>query len=288
MSREMALVLSCEQQSLVAIHHCPERVIGSAGVVLLVGGPQYRVGSHRQFVLLARYLADQGIPVLRFDYRGMGDSEGALRDFVDVNKDVRVAVNTLLEHQPDIDEVVIWGLCDAASAAAFYAWTDDRISGLVLLNPWVRTNEGEAKAYLKHYYLQRLISKAFWGKVLRFQFDVVGSVRSIGSLLGRLRGTRCSSPASITAPLESARHLALPDRMLHGLRAFDGDVLLVLSGQDLVAREFEDLTQGSKSWQKWMSSSQLTLKRFEQSDHTFSRRDWRDQVSCWTAEWLKQ
>jgi alpha/beta superfamily hydrolase len=49
-------------------------------VLVIVGGPQYRAGSHRQFTLLARSLAEQGFAVLRFDYRGMGDSTGAMRD----------------------------------------------------------------------------------------------------------------------------------------------------------------------------------------------------------------
>jgi len=46
------------------------------GVLIVVGGPQYRVGSHRQFVMLARFLADHGVPCMRFDYRGMGDVSG--------------------------------------------------------------------------------------------------------------------------------------------------------------------------------------------------------------------
>ena len=48
----------------------------SVGVVIVVGGAQYRVGSHRQFVGLARHLAAHGHPVLRFDFPGMGDSPG--------------------------------------------------------------------------------------------------------------------------------------------------------------------------------------------------------------------
>jgi len=47
------------------------------------------VGSHRQFVQLARRLAKQGYPTLRFDYRGMGDSEGVYRSFENVGPDLQ-------------------------------------------------------------------------------------------------------------------------------------------------------------------------------------------------------
>jgi len=53
----------------------------ACGVLIVVGGPQYRVGSHRQFLLLSRRLAAEGHPVMRFDYRGMGDASGAMRGF---------------------------------------------------------------------------------------------------------------------------------------------------------------------------------------------------------------
>jgi len=62
-------------------------------VLIIVGGPQYRVGSHRQFVLLARHLAAQGIPVMRFDVRGMGDSKGKPRNFGQLDDDLRAATD---------------------------------------------------------------------------------------------------------------------------------------------------------------------------------------------------
>src|SRR5690606_34644237 len=106
------------------------------GVLIIVGGPQYRVGSHRQFVLLARYLAERGIPVMRFDYRGMGDSDGDMRTFEHVGKDLGSDIDYFFSECSFLKDIVIWGLCDAASAALFYAHQDRRISGLVLLNPW--------------------------------------------------------------------------------------------------------------------------------------------------------
>ena len=63
-------------------------------VIVVVGGPQYRVGSHRQFLQLARHLARQGYPVLRFDGRGMGDSSGLLRSFEEIDDDIGAAIGT--------------------------------------------------------------------------------------------------------------------------------------------------------------------------------------------------
>src|SRR6185295_10565264 len=105
----------------------------------------------------------------------MGDSSGESRDFEQVSPDLRAAVDAFFDMVPELQDVVIWGLCDAASAASFYAHEDSRVSGVVLLNPWVRTPAGEARAYFRHYYLQRLSSAALWRKLLRGEFDWKGS-----------------------------------------------------------------------------------------------------------------
>ena len=81
--RESALWIDCEGAAMLGVLTQPPRptVTVRIGVLIVVGGPQYRVGSHRQFTLLARRLAAQGYPTLRFDYRGMGDSGGERRRF---------------------------------------------------------------------------------------------------------------------------------------------------------------------------------------------------------------
>lgn len=286
---ERPLVIECNGAWLYGILSAPGKTC-SRGVLVLVGGPQYRVGSHRQFTLLARDLAAYGIPVFRFDCRGMGDSEGDPRDFERVEDDLRCAIDRFLQEVPDIDELVIWGLCDAASAALFYAHRDPRVTGLVLLNPWVRTEQGEAKAYLKHYYVTRLFTRGFWGKVLSGRFDYSDAIRSLTQTITRAAAGRRTDKDGQEGPAHnggSCDSATLPDRMLEGLGRFGGRTLLIISGNDLTAREFCDLIGGSPPWQRLLASPRVSRQNLPEADHTFSRRLWRDQVSSITRDWIR-
>ena len=69
MLHEQAMMLPVADQSLAAVLSPGS---ASTGLLLVVGGPQYRVGSHRQFVKLCRAAAANRIPAFRFDVAGMG------------------------------------------------------------------------------------------------------------------------------------------------------------------------------------------------------------------------
>jgi exosortase A-associated hydrolase 1 len=281
---ERAIHFACNNSWLYGIISVPQQAL-SRGVVIVVGGPQYRAGSHRQFTLLARQLAAQGIPAMRFDYRGMGDSEGEARTFESVNDDLGCAIDTFMAEVPHLKEVVLWGLCDAASAALFYAYQDSRVTGLVLLNPWVRTEEGIAKATLKHYYTARLFERELWQKILRGRFDYGATFKSAMGLIGKVFLHKKSSNAD--QPEDSHQDPPLPDRMYHGLNQFKGNTLIILSGNDLTGKEFSDLMQHSKKWQKLCSKSNVQRHDLPGANHTFSRREWREQVAEWTCQWIK-
>jgi exosortase A-associated hydrolase 1 len=165
---ERALVFDCHGDALLGVLHTPVAAQG-IGVVVVVGGPQYRVGSHRQFVHLARALCRAGYAVLRFDVRGMGDSQGSQRPFDRLRDDIAAAIDTLLAHASSVRRVVLWGLCDGASAAWLYlqASGDPRVVGICAANPWVRSSEGLARTHVKHYYAQRVLSRSFWSKLIR-------------------------------------------------------------------------------------------------------------------------
>jgi exosortase A-associated hydrolase 1 len=280
--REEAVSFACGGEWLYGVIHKPEKSNRKA-VVVVVGGPQYRVGSHRQFVLLARHLARAGVTVLRFDYRGMGDSSGSMRNFEDIGEDIRAAIDCLSGRMPVINEFVLWGLCDAASAILFYAAGDRRVSGIALLNPWVRTEQSVANTYLRHYYVARLRDPALWRQLLQGKFQFARALRSMWRVLRDATGRpRESTPSETSAP----RIELLPDRMLEGMQRFRGRVLLVLSGDDITANEFRYVAEHSRDWQRALADARVVRRELAPANHTFSRREWRDRVSRWTEEWI--
>lgn len=277
---EQAVVFSCAGEQLLGIVTCPDQAVNT-GILIVVGGPQYRVGSHRQFLLLSRALGAAGYPVMRFDYRGMGDSSGELRNFEEVDLDIAAAIDAFIAASPVVERVVIWGLCDAASAALLY-WDgtrDPRVGGLVLLNPWVRSEATLARAHIKHYYTQRLLQPEFWRKLLGGQ---LGMGRAIGGFLNNLRQSR-------TKTVSGGDQGALPfqERILRGLQAFPDRVLVILSGDDYTAKEFIETTKASPHWQTALGSERVTTQTIAEANHTFSSAAWRTAAEVATLDWLK-
>jgi len=280
---EEPFVFHCEGEELIAILNRVDNE--KTGVLIVVGGPQYRVGSHRQFTLLARMLANNDIPVMRFDYRGMGDSAGGFRDFEDVGKDIREAVDVFFARQPHLERIVLWGLCDAASAALFYAHQDERVSGLVLLNPWVRTRQGLNETHIRNYYTKRIRDIDFWKSLIKGKLKIsslLGFVRDITTWIKNKLSNAIPTNAS-----EEEFSQSLPDRMLRGLKLFNGEILLIISGQDLTADEFIRVSSAVK-WQHEFERCHTRKIFIDDANHTFSSKNWRAQVETATLEWVEQ
>jgi uncharacterized protein len=277
---ERPLSFECRGEWLVGMLAVPERAAGVA-VVVIVGGPQYRAGSHRQFVRLARCLAAAGFPVLRFDYRGMGDSTGAAVTFEECGPDISAAIAAVRAHCPEVERVVLWGLCDAASAALDYwhAARDACVAGMVLLNPWVRSETTLAKTQIKHYYARRVFAKDFWAKLF------AGGVNPLAALTGFARNLRTAVTPSRAAGRREA--VAFQDRMAAALGSFPGPVLLLLSGVDLTAREFLEYARSRPRWQGVLRGERIERHDLADADHTFSSGAAAEEVETRTLSWLR-
>lgn len=273
-ARTLPLAFDCAGEATIGMLHLPERC-GAVGVLIIVGGPQYRVGSHRQFVMLARQLAAAGYPVMRFDHRGIGDTGGAAASFEALDIDINAALAEFRAVCPGLSDIVLWGLCDGASAALLYASRNPGVSGLMLANPWAHSEAGQARAFVRHYYLRRLLQPSFWRKLGSGRFRLTNAVRGFfGDLVRASRtGDGRGDSRSVTAPL--------PARMAQCLDALPCPALLLLSENDLTAREFEACLARATP-----PAGQLQRVAIAEADHTFSREIWRRQVGDACIAWL--
>ena len=76
--------------------------------------------------------------------------------------------------------------------------------------------------------------------------------------------------------------------MADGLRAFGGPVLLLLSGQDLTAREFQDYAAMDPAWRGLLDAPCITRSDFSDADHTFSTASAQGQAEARTVQWLRE
>jgi len=282
---EQPLVFTLGAEQLVGVLTAPVGAAQDTAVLVVVGGPQVRAGSHRQFVQLARHLASQGHVALRFDVRGMGDSSGEPTGFEHQHEDIAAAIAELMRLRPEVSRVVLWGLCDGASASLLYVnrTRDARVSGLVLLNPWVRSPQTLARATLRHYYTHRLLQVGFWRKLLGGSVGlaaVQGWWQNFRTAQQRVRMGRSAEGGPFTGPF--------PVRMAEGWRGFKGPILLLLSGDDVTAHEFVDHAASDANWQGALTAPGVQRVDLAGADHTFSGSEAGQQVLQATLGWMQQ
>jgi exosortase A-associated hydrolase 1 len=242
------LSFSCQGSTLGATLDQAE---GTTGILIVTGGSQTRIGSHRMFERLAGALAAAGYPCFRFDRRGVGDSEGDDPGFRDSGPDLASAAEAFRDHCPTLSGIAGFGLCDGATALSLHA-VEAGVERLLLANPWlVEAEAGEPPAAaIKQHYRQRLLSLDGWKRLLS------GSV-SYKKLLKGLLKVAAPPPADLAAEVASKfKARPLPLHML-------------LARADATAVAAADI---------WRSDQFATLRErapapvyIESDSHTFAR-----------------
>ncbi len=205
--------------------------MGSAttGLLIVSGGNELRAGPWGSQAQLANRIAGSGFPVLRFDRRGVGDSEGENGTFTASGPDITSAINAFRAQVPALRKIIAYGNCDAASALMLASGAG--CDALVLANPWTFDPEPVTPAEaeptpmpptaLRSYYLRRLFNPAAWKRLLGGKVKVSAMAASLVEAVG-----------SDGPPSNLARHMA------EGLKTFSGPATILLAGNDRTAQAF--------------------------------------------------
>lgn len=245
-----ALTFACEGATLAATLHPAE---GVTGVVIVTGGVQTRSGAHRGFVDLADKLAAAGHPVLRYDRRGVGDSDGADPGFRNSGPDIAAALAALRAACPNVTRVAGWGLCDGAAALALHPTGFD---ALMLANPWTLDCDASAeipgRAAVASRYRARLLELSFWKKLLTGGINLRRATSGLSSLTK-------AEPVTETAKSMAA-----------SLAAFDGQLFILLAERDNSATTFAAAWY-SPTFVRARERLDATVHTLRHADHSFSR-----------------
>ena len=198
---------------------------GSSGLLIVSGGNELRSGAFSGQALLAQEIARAGFPVFRFDRRGIGDSEGENRGFRKSRKDIRAALESFRAIAPQVERVVGFGNCDAASALMMASGAG--CDGLVLSNPWAIDDDDEGGALpppdaIRSRYLDKLRNPAELKRLVTGGVDLRKLARGLASSVSL-----------------AARPTRLADEMRAGLEEFDGEARILLASADRTAQIFE-------------------------------------------------
>lgn len=280
MTDTQAFMIKMQNGNLAALYHPPLKPAPGrpVGCLILVGGPQYRAGAHRQYIDLARHLSANGVGVLRFDYSGMGDSDGDITDLDGRGDDIAAAAEALKDKLGADARIFPWGLCEGASAIFMHHDKIPNMAGAIIANPWVGDARIEAQVHWRHYYLGKLRAKSMWQRLR-------GGKLFSSSLLENARGFLAGA-----APQEQAVYSpslnALPDHLMK-LIGRNKPILYLASADDRERETFDYATRKDERWSRVRKSPLFIRKDLPNADHTFSRQSAKEAARMLTYDFIK-
>ena len=219
------------------------------GMVIIQGGDTVNVSMmrNRMSVDVARRFAAAGYQTIRFDYRGLGESNGELGELDLSSPFAPDAIDAVacLRRETGVEKVFLLGACFSARTALSAAPNIDNIAGLVLSTPPSASftrSEGSAVRYARDQSVGDFASKAFKLSTLKGLRDPklrAAYRRLIGAKIRQLFG---SATSGRTDPLHwVAPHFLDPLQEMVDRRV---PVWICFGVDDAELREFERAEAG--------------------------------------------
>jgi pimeloyl-ACP methyl ester carboxylesterase len=255
----------------------PDVPVLKPAVVILNTGIVHRIGHHRMYVTMARELAALGYISFRFDFSGLGDSAsrgGDLSPLDTCQKDVSEALDWLVDTY-DCDKAVLVGLCSGADVALSYGYKDNRVVGLVLLDPTIPPTP----RFYAHYIGRRLTEISSWWSFVRGRGriwqDMIEHMRS--QFGARAGSSRISNSPVLRCDLEQM-YLQSLDR--------DLKMLCVVTGGAWEGRQ-SYREQLFDAFPNVPLKGRVSVEHFSDADHTFTSESSRARLLALMLAWVK-
>ena len=271
-----------EAGALVGVWSEPRSVErGRTAVVMVNSGVIHHVGVWRLHVRLARTLAGLGVPALRFDLSGIGDSTSSPSAST-LEALVQQDVDSALEYvrsQGPVDQVVLVGLCSGARDALDAAGRRPDVAGIVCVDLIADFRTWHHHAV---HYRRRFFRPKSWANTLSGRNSVISRVLSrLGG--GRPRAGSLQQAVLGLRPVTGREILA---RELDTFLGRGGRVLFVFSGG--LVHNYNHRLQFRRALPVIERHPRFSLEYFGGADHTFSRRHHQQALMKCITSWLSQ
>lgn len=247
-------------------------------VIFLNSGILHHVGASRLYVRAARKLAAMGHPCFRFDFSGIGDSEPR-RDTMTAAEsavvETREAMDLIAARKGGVDRFILIGLCSGADMGFKTAQVDERVVGLVQLDPFAYRTRGY---WLRHYGL-KLFSLRAWKRFISVRYNRWQEAR-------RPKPPVSDEEAAAYVGAEYRRRFPPRDQVAEALRALVARKVQLLNiFSDEQTDHINHLGQYRASFPDVPFGNQLDVAYVKHSAHTFTELSDQDRVLETITSW---
>lgn len=268
---------------------------GDAAAILLSPGVKSRVAPHRLYPKIADRLVACGVSVLRFDFHGLGDSEGSvpeplLQDLYGAIQSGRYVNDThdaidWLRGETGVGRVILGGLCGGAITGVLAAAARRDVAGIFGLGlpvsldgagvDAVRSMSTGQLAGIRAGYRRKLLDASSWRRLLTLQTDFSLVARSFTAAA---RGRRpVATPQNLNPHLAPALFRVLSQ----GCR-----VLLLFAEADRLLAEYREKFEPLHGEALKRHADRLEVRVVKAANHVFTFPEWQQEMREATTSWL--
>ena len=263
---------------LVGVLNEPEkRKEDAPAVVILNAGIIHRAGPNRMHVRLACALASAGIPSLRIDMAGIGDSQG-LGSTESQDEECLASISAsidLLESRGTARRFVLYGACSGAVYAFRYARRDPRVVGVAGVDPPTIDRS------LKYHLLRALAAvkrPVVWYRLITGRYRVTPRIRS---LVGPGQ-----SPSNAAQTSDVSRRHAATEALAEMVRR--GVQLLLLITGNFIEQRYNYQSQLFDVFPGLGLEGVTKVTMLPTANHTFSREADRSALEGELLHWIAE